>query len=627
MIWKKKIFFVIFLLIISSTSFAQKPSGFLDRLFDKLSPPHASPCDEECKAKKIDPCDDLYQSICFDENGERKNDYKNLDKEWKNTVVKAWDLGAAHIDQSKDIVEYLRKKAKEELNLTLKEPLSEEEKNGLLFGFDPEKSRISELFEEPNRCASNAKELYKRVRDLPPSYLQDEKGKEEVLKLRNDTITFMDKLIKDHKDLYAVDDDNIFAELSRKIMSVCAEDKKCDLNKTRKELFDFYRNKDQIDFNYKKEITKILDKYYDAMYSRDLKDYKNIKALSPTDVDAVASGLKDWMYLGSICSDLTIDLMRDGVTEFMVEQLYFPSLTRPAVEHLLNTYYKQENYLYAKGSLEKMKQILPSITAEVFKDFSKEKTTNILNDYKKIDLRWFMLPTDDQYKKTANIEYYNYDEIYSAKGVVDNDEGLLGNVLFSPRLSFFRDLNAYFMPKISLGNTEVDSYINLMPATIALHKGNLFTMMTTLAHELGHRIDPKNLSLYGDDPEKAFDKFFECLKKRNGINVQRYQRGEVIADYISAEIMSKFIKENISGALLQKAAIMSCMQDFCMFDESAINDNSVDYLVSFTSTHPNNLARVNGIFGANKNVRELLGCKEASSAEYVSCDLNGEVKK
>lgn len=139
-----------------------------------------------------------------------------------------------------------------------------------------------------------------------------------------------------------------------------------------------------------------------------------------------------------------------------------------------------------------------------------------------------------------------------------------------------------------------------------LNARSWFNLVFTLAHETAHAIDPCELrSAHLSLP--TYDRIAACFL-RNGLIATRPTRTECLKDdqlaetfadwiavQVTAEALSLFSTEFKGPSLV--AAVVNSVRDLCEQDEGV----NVEY-------HPPPSVRIEGIFGSNARIRELLGC-------------------
>ena len=135
--------------------------------------------------------------------------------------------------------------------------------------------------------------------------------------------------------------------------------------------------------------------------------------------------------------------------------------------------------------------------------------------------------------------------------------------------------------------------------------------MTVLAHEVGHKIGPEISKANGHDLRKDWASLVDCYKSSDSIRMTDGQEDETIADYISSEVIAKFLN-NIEPAK-RKDFLSKAIRPYCVF--------SSGFDTSISEGHPESIYRVEGIFGASKSLRDAIGCTQPNPA-YQTCSLN-----
>ncbi len=155
-----------------------------------------------------------------------------------------------------------------------------------------------------------------------------------------------------------------------------------------------------------------------------------------------------------------------------------------------------------------------------------------------------------------------------------------------------------------------------------------FNLVFTLAHELGHSIDP--CELRGIPPEKdsapaAYKNLTSCFLKQGLVSHHKNrsecgendQLSETFADWIAVQITAIALKEyatEFHKPLIQAAA-MNSVRDLCEQDDT-LNDLDSEF-------HPSPKVRIEKIFGNSPEIRNVLGCPSLEgSLKY--CTLNPE---
>jgi hypothetical protein len=140
-----------------------------------------------------------------------------------------------------------------------------------------------------------------------------------------------------------------------------------------------------------------------------------------------------------------------------------------------------------------------------------------------------------------------------------------------------------------------------------------FNMIFTVAHELGHSIDPCEIrSQRWSFP--AYDRLTACFLKTKLVAVpkNRYECGpndqlsEAFADWLGAQITAEALKSfatEFHGPPLL-SAVTNSVRDLC--EEEGVDDLDEEF-------HPTPEVRIAKIFGHNPVLREVLGCTNDSN--------------
>jgi hypothetical protein len=282
--------------------------------------------------------------------------------------------------------------------------------------------------------------------------------------------------------------------------------------------------------------------------------------------------------------------------------------SKTTVESVLDAFYGEEKRKNATHLFNKAKENIQILVKNFVKDSGKRD--EILREYDRLKLHWVDKPPEDFYKKNSK-GYSSLDEDKARPLQIpglDGDPYLLFN---DPSLSHFTQLNANYQPTMVVGKLTNAERVMMMPAFNFLLGKNDFTYLATVAHEVGHKIGPEVSRINGHDLSGEYKDLVNCFKGIKSIKMLNVQADETIADYIGAEVMAmelaKLPMEKRRGAL------MSGMENFCIFEDSQEG-------LDLRENHPNNMFRASGIYGANSNLRKVIGC-EGESSKFKSCDL------
>jgi len=138
---------------------------------------------------------------------------------------------------------------------------------------------------------------------------------------------------------------------------------------------------------------------------------------------------------------------------------------------------------------------------------------------------------------------------------------------------------------------------------------SLFNMVFTIAHELGHSIDPCELLHEGMRPE-AYDRLTACFRREKILSGPGKraecsagdQLPELFADWVAVQVTAGLLKKyatEFDKSQLLDAAI-NTVKDLCDEDE---NFKDVDF-----GSHPPPQIRIQSVFGTHPIIRQVLGC-------------------
>jgi hypothetical protein len=282
--------------------------------------------------------------------------------------------------------------------------------------------------------------------------------------------------------------------------------------------------------------------------------------------------------------------------------------SKPTVDGIIDSLYGDDKKKRATEILRSAKADIVEIVGQFVKDEKKKKA--IVEGYGSLDLLWMTKPKDTFYKKNAQgvMEL----DLSQGDGNPFNEASLA--VFADPSLSYFTQVNADYLPTMTIGAVTSPERVNMLPSFLVTLENSPYDFLTVVAHEAGHKIGPAISKLNGYDLGSEYADLLNCYKDKKSIRLQNGQEDETLADYISSEVLARQISrmpvEQRSGAVL------TAMKDFCLFDEEEEGSSS------FKATHPSNRLRVGGIYGGNPHLRKILGC-EADSSKFKTCGIEG----
>lgn len=147
-----------------------------------------------------------------------------------------------------------------------------------------------------------------------------------------------------------------------------------------------------------------------------------------------------------------------------------------------------------------------------------------------------------------------------------------------------------------------------------------FNIVFTMAHELAHAIDPCEIRNEGL-PFQSYRHLSTCFLQSGLIALRdtrmecgrNDQLSETFADWVAAQISGEALRTfstEFKGPQLL-AAVVNSVRDLCEEED--------DWIEEDVELHPPARVRINGIFGRNPKVRELLGCTAIDEHEKPYC--------
>lgn len=272
------------------------------------------------------------------------------------------------------------------------------------------------------------------------------------------------------------------------------------------------------------------------------------------------------------------------------------------VERTIATVYNDRRKRQAQDALNVIRSDVQALVPQLTSD--PRKQNRIIDEYNRVDLYWMQPPSADAY--TTNAQGKDI-----LRPTTENDDPRSVPAIFSdPSLSYFSEPNAFYSPQMIVGDEKLhEEHINISPGFLELIEKNPHGFSSVLAHELGHKIGPAISKGNGHDMTAEYKDLLQCYKDRGSIRLQDKQSDEAIADYVSSEIMAYQVSKLPQSE--RRSAIMSMASVFCDGGHSPIECNGL---------HPESVLRVNGILGANPNIRKVMGCGPESK-NFKTCGL------
>ncbi|OFZ55079.1 MAG: hypothetical protein A2428_02590 [Bdellovibrionales bacterium RIFOXYC1_FULL_54_43] len=293
--------------------------------------------------------------------------------------------------------------------------------------------------------------------------------------------------------------------------------------------------------------------------------------------------------------------------------------SKPAIESILAATYGKER----KARMDAVyKRVHSGIMSFISNELGNEpglkgtpKLARMKESMAKLGYSWLEPPAKNLYKKEDDfpLPVLDFEKL-------PLNEMFLG-VFQDPTLSFFKEMNAFYNPAMKQGVLEVEEKVNLLPTLNLLMEKDPYAAMAVLAHEIGHKIGFQVSKMNGYDLTKVYAKLTDCLASQDSINMLNLQADEAISDWIASKVMGRMIMTLPEKE--RKAAALRVGGFFCL----AYGDNFYKYPVATKYGHPESTLRINGIYGANSDIRKALGCTgEKTKGRFKECYLQGEKK-
>ncbi len=313
--------------------------------------------------------------------------------------------------------------------------------------------------------------------------------------------------------------------------------------------------------------------------------------------------------------DLAVYVQNNKLNQIGDDLLTEVQTSRPYVETVINSFYSPENVLRAQTQFDEVNRELKSIFSEINPNSPNAETFN--SSMTAFSLRTVKKPPASDYRINENGTVVLKDETSFMESNIQTYKTVFGDL----SSSYFYDLNAVYNSPVTLTansmNYSSDSEVTMMPGYWGLLDAHPNIFYSTLAHEAGHKFSPSSTAYEGfGDLNSKFDVLFDCYRQNGSLNMSETMKDEVLADYISSEILARRLAK-ISDPTQRRKALIDAMGDMCSFE----NSHLVNGIMSTQEgDYPPNNHRCSGIYGANPNMRRLIGCAGESS-KYKTCGL------
>ncbi len=274
------------------------------------------------------------------------------------------------------------------------------------------------------------------------------------------------------------------------------------------------------------------------------------------------------------------------------------------MESTISTVYSERRKKVADELLRILRADIQSLIPQLTSDRSKQ--SKIIEEYNKLELFWLKNPNADAYSKNQQ----GVDSLGStARRGGGPDPSDTSSLFSDPSMSFFTHKNAYYNPAGSQGAHNSPEQVSVFPGFLSLIDSNPYAFSSILAHELGHKIGPEISQINDHDMKPEFSQLLACYKGRDSIRMQDNQADEVIADFVSSEVMAHQISKLPKAQ--QRSAVMAMASTFCDGPHQGIDCKE---------EHPEGIFRVNGIFASNPKIKAAMGCS-TSQTNFKQCGI------
>ncbi|MCO5113629.1 MAG: hypothetical protein M9899_05595 [Bdellovibrionaceae bacterium] len=330
----------------------------------------------------------------------------------------------------------------------------------------------------------------------------------------------------------------------------------------------------------------------------------------PTDEEATSSGGS--LGLETISQELTLTMqcqsyntaIATSAKKIATNYASDVQRTRTHVESTISSVYSERRKKVADESLNLLRADIQSLVPQLTNDRAKQ--SKIIEQYNKLELFWLKNPNASAYSRNAQ----GVDSLSpTAHRGGEPDPSDASSLFSDPSLSFFTHKNAYYNPSSTQGAKSSPEQVNIFPGFLSLLDSNPYAFSGILAHELGHKIGPEISQINAHDMKPEFSELLACYKGRDSIRMQKNQEDEVIADFVSSEVMAHQISKLPKAQ--QRSAVMAMASTFCDEPHQGIDCKA---------EHPEGVFRVNGILASNPKIAQVMGCG-TSQTNFKQCGI------
>lgn len=282
--------------------------------------------------------------------------------------------------------------------------------------------------------------------------------------------------------------------------------------------------------------------------------------------------------------------------------------SKPTIDTIMDAFYSERQKRKVDQSLNDIRSYMGPIIGNFVSSDTKRRA--IMFGYETLKAIWPRTPPDSLYK-TNSAGILALDEAQRAFSNASQERGNSPYSLFGPMSSsHFKDLQAVYRSRPT-GQTTSDT-VFISSSLVLAFVDNPFALIGILAHETGHRIDLRTGPRNGFDLRSEFQPLIECYQSTDSLQLRPNQKDEAIADYISSEVLTRKIAS--LPPQIRRKALTDAMAPMCMMSCEAHKQGGP----AVDAAHPEHSLRMNWIFGANPNLRKIIGC-DPKPANYRAC--------
>lgn len=600
-----------FLAMFSSASLAAPASAPRQNFIQSL------PIPESVKGPgKAELCEDFMPAACFNPQGEyRTNEmHGKIVTRLQSIVEDALNVGAKSIGFSNRKDAIIKSLSQE--GYKLRPDLSSAAQNFLVSQTYTGYVEKSQIYQVASECAAESK----KITEINPYNLLTQ---QEIEKAEKQIGNFNSKYQSIIKLGYVRDLPSLFTQLNQKCMEITSQietakkntavnqellthlEKTCANRKSvREKIVKLYVANNTPEAQKEKE--QLVESIYEMMKLQ-LSRHSILPSQNSDPLFVRKQVLQNSILENlNLCNE--VDRTYESGPRKVIEEVNDKVTTaRATVEYLIDAHYNETRKTQALKIYDEVRKEVLNFVRELTRD--PVKLQKIESNYNRMTFNWFKKPEARYYKKDPKTGVEHLDtKLFSP--------GSAWHMMFALNLEFFTSLNAFYLPDSQYGAEKSALSVTMQPMFLELIKENPWSMMSVLAHELGHNIDPRVSRINGHDLTPEYENLNQCLSSSTSIRMREDQSGESISDYISAYVVSRLANQLPSS--LKKSAIVASVQSYCYFNSYNERNN----ILMLDVGHPDPYFRLSGIYGGSESLRKVMGC-QSESRQFRTCSLQG----